>query len=103
MKTPIAPLFSLTNVVAFEHLIDKVLSELSKQLDNRFAGKGESLDLGQWLQFFAFECMGSMSFSSSYGFLEQGYDIDGMLDAIHKFFVSAAPVCPPSTLSDIVL
>lgn len=97
IKNPIAPLFSLSNVVMFEGLVDGVLSCLSDQLDKRFTGTGITFDLGEWIQYFAFDVMGTMSFSKRYGFLDSGKDVEGMLDAIFEFMKTAAPVCVLST------
>ena len=93
IKSPIAPLFSLTNVVVFEGLVEEVLSCLSEQFDKRFVDTGEAFDFGAWLQYFAFDVMGTMSFSRRYGYLDQGRDVGGMLNAISTFFTTAAPVC----------
>ncbi|PIG81786.1 hypothetical protein AARAC_011839 [Aspergillus arachidicola] len=92
IKSPIAPLFSLSNIVMFEGLVEEVLSCLSEQFDTRFAGTGETFDFGEWLQYFAFDVMGTMSFSRRYGFLEQGRDVNGMLDAVFQFMKTAAPM-----------
>ncbi|KAJ5713090.1 uncharacterized protein N7483_010271 [Penicillium malachiteum] len=92
LKRPITPLFSLSNVVTFEGLVDQVLLCLSEQLDQRFVATGETFDFGEWLQYFAFDVMGTMSFSRRYGFLEKGHDVGGMLDAIFAFMETAAPI-----------
>jgi hypothetical protein len=92
LKSPIAPLYSLTNVVTLERFVDKVLGLLFQQLDRRFVHSQEVLDLGDWLQYFAFEVMGTMTFSSQYGFLEAGEDVNGMLDAIWQFMLTVGPV-----------
>ncbi|KAJ5690937.1 cytochrome P450 [Penicillium malachiteum] len=92
IKSPIAPLFSLSNVVNFEGLVEEVLLCLSEQLDRRFVDTGDEIDLGEWLQYFAFDVMGTMSFSRRYGFLEQGHDVKGMLEAIFNFMKTAAPM-----------
>lgn len=92
LKYPIAQLFSLSNVVTFEGLVDDVLKVISDQLDTRFSTNDEVFDLCEWLQFFAFDVMGTMSFSKRYGFLERGEDIGGMLNSIFNFMKQAAPV-----------
>lgn len=65
---------------------------LQRQLDSRFASTGETFDLGDWCQFFAFEVMGTMTFSKGYGFIEEGRDVGGMLNAIQSFMKTVAPV-----------
>lgn len=92
IKNPIAPLYSLSNVSKLEGLIDDVLLMLQRQLDSRFASTGETFDLGDWCQYFAFEVMGTMTFSKGYGFIEEGRDVGGMLNAIQTFMKTVAPM-----------
>jgi Cytochrome P450 len=92
LKNPIAPLYALSNVVTFEGFVDEVLGVLFQQLDKRFVVSHDSFDLGDWIQYFAFDIMGTMTFSSRYGFLETGKDVDGMLQSIWSFMLTVAPV-----------
>ncbi len=92
MKSPIAPLYSLSNVVTFESFVDEVLGVLFQQLDKRYVASHASFDLADWLQYFAFDVMGTMTFSSRYGFLETGKDVNGMLESIWKFMLTVGPV-----------
>lgn len=93
-------MYSLTNVVTFEPFVEEVLAILFQQLDERFVKTGATFDLGDWLQYFAFDVMGTMTFSKRYGFLETGTDVNGMLGAIWNFMLTIAPVsiikAPPS-------
>jgi Cytochrome P450 len=92
LKSPIAPLYALSNVVTFEGFVDKILGVLFQQLDKRFVESQKTFDLGDWIQYFAFDVMGTMTFSSRYGFLETGKDVDGMLQSIWNFMLTVAPV-----------
>lgn len=62
------------------------------ELDLRFGQQRTPFDLSDWLQFFAFDVMATMTFSRRYGFLEEGQDRNGMFDAIWKFMLTIAPV-----------
>lgn len=75
-----------------EPLVDTVLECIRSQLDERFAGTEQVFDMGNWLQYFAFDVMGSITFSKRYGFLDQGRDVNGMLGTIVDFMRAAAPV-----------
>ncbi|KAI0016492.1 putative benzoate 4-monooxygenase cytochrome P450 [Xylariomycetidae sp. FL0641] len=92
LKNPIASIFSLSNVITFEPLIDGVLQCFSEQIDTRFVKTNEAFDLGEWLEYFAFDVMGSMSFSKRYGFLEEGRDVSNRLETIFQFLETAAPM-----------
>ncbi|KAL8724679.1 MAG: hypothetical protein Q9166_007813 [cf. Caloplaca sp. 2 TL-2023] len=90
LKNPIAPLYSLSNTVTHENLVNQVLQVLFHQLDRRFVESHTTFDLGNWLQYFAFDVMGTLTFSRRYGFLENGQDVNGMLETIWNFMVDAA-------------
>ncbi|KAH0593197.1 hypothetical protein MHUMG1_08919 [Metarhizium humberi] len=89
LRSPIAPLYSMTNVLKFEPLVDETLRLLLKQLDDRHLG-GSSFNLGNWLQYFAFDSMGTLTFSRRYGFLVQGRDVHGILEEIWTFMKTVA-------------
>ncbi|KAL8990214.1 MAG: hypothetical protein Q9177_001072 [Variospora cf. flavescens] len=91
LKNPIAPMFSLSNTVTHEHFVDQVLQVLFDQLDQRFVNSRITFDLGNWLQYYAFDVMGTLTFSKRYGFLEQGRDVNGMLETIWNYMTDAAP------------
>lgn len=93
LKTPVASLYSLTNVINFEPFIDEVLEVMFNQLDARFVETFAVFDLGDWIQYFAFDVMGTMTFSKRYGFLENGNDANGLLRAIWDFMLTIGPVC----------
>lgn len=96
LKSPIAPLFTPANVPSFEGRIDEVLECLREKLDQKFVENSAVFNLGQWLQFFAFDVMGTLTFSKRYGFLDTGKDIGRMLGTIVDFMRSSAPVrCTP--------
>ncbi|KAI1159581.1 putative benzoate 4-monooxygenase cytochrome P450 [Nemania serpens] len=92
IKTPIAPLFSVTNANSFEPLVDEVLECIRENLDRRFVETSEICNLGQWLQYFAFDVMGTLTFSKRYGFLDTGGDVKGMLSTIVEFMRTGAPM-----------
>jgi hypothetical protein len=55
-----------------------------------FASKNEPVDLGSWLQCYAFDVVGEVTFASKLGFLEQGTDVDEMMKAIEGMLTYAA-------------
>ncbi|SPQ24135.1 4694387b-5c2e-410e-8096-87984d3615cd [Thermothielavioides terrestris] len=91
IKSPIAPLFSLSNTLRLEPFVDRTIDVMTAQIDRRFADKDVTFDLANWLQFFAFEVMGTLTFSKRYGFLEEGRDINNMLSTIWDYMSTAAP------------
>jgi hypothetical protein len=72
-----------------------VLDMLFDQLDNRFVKSQKTFDLADWVGYFAWEVMGLMTFSKTYGFLETGTDVNGLLKAVWDFMLTIAPVSSP--------
>ena len=95
LKNPVAPIYSLSNVMTFERFIDEVSEIFFKQLDERFADSPVTFDLGEWLHYYSFDVMGTLSFSKRYGFLEAGKDVNGLIEAVWGFWKVIAPVSAP--------
>ncbi|KAL1888261.1 hypothetical protein Sste5346_009653 [Sporothrix stenoceras] len=89
LKRPIAGIYSMTNLVSFEPYVDTTIAALLRQLEAR---AGQTVDLGAWLQFFAFDVMGEITFSRRFGFLDTGADVDSMIHDIYKFFTYGSAV-----------
>ncbi|KAL9617507.1 MAG: hypothetical protein Q9160_007718 [Pyrenula sp. 1 TL-2023] len=102
MKTPIASLYSVSSTASVEGLVDDVLKCLSDNFDRRFVKNSEVFDLGKWLQYFAFDVMGTMTFSKRYGFLDEGKDVRGMLGAIIDFMRQVAPMTQAPWLDKLI-
>jgi Cytochrome P450 len=92
IKNPIAPLFSLSNTLTLEPFVNRTLDVLLEQINARFTQTEKAFDLAEWLQYFAFDVMGTLTLSRRYGFLEQGEDVNDMLVSIWNYFKAAAPV-----------
>jgi cytochrome P450 len=70
----IAAGFSLSNIIKSEAHVDKILQTLESRLDN-LSKTNKPVDFSQWLSFFAFDVLGEVTFSQSFGFVETGTDI----------------------------
>ncbi|KAL4862663.1 hypothetical protein BDV12DRAFT_207062 [Aspergillus spectabilis] len=86
MKRPIANLYSMTSILAYEPLVDETIQVMVNQLNQRFAATGHPCVLSDWLQFYAFDVISSVTFSSRVGFLEQGTDINNVIEGIWQHF-----------------
>jgi hypothetical protein len=85
-KRLIAHAYSLSTLVEYEELVDRTTDVFLKTLEDRFATGAETLDLGRYLQFFAFDVIGELTFSRRLGFIEQGIDVNNIIDAIGANF-----------------
>ncbi|KAI1080452.1 cytochrome P450 [Whalleya microplaca] len=92
LKRPIASVYSMSNLVSFEPLVDRTIGVFRQELDRRFVLPGEACDLGTWLQYFAFDVVGEITFSKRLGFLEEGRDVEGIMAGIWRWFQYVAVV-----------
>ncbi|KAJ9606533.1 Cytochrome p-450 [Cladophialophora chaetospira] len=82
LKRPVAQLFSMTNMRNYEPYADQCTSIF---IDAMRDLEGQPIDLGAWVQWYAFDVIACMTFQRRFGFLEQRRDIDSMigdLDAV---------------------
>lgn len=54
----------------------------------------KACDFSKWLQFYAFDVIGEMTYSKRHGFIEEDIDIDVIVDYLGKLFSYVAPVSP---------
>jgi len=88
LKRPIANVYSLSNLVSFEVFVNTTIRELCDQLDKVYTEQAvpKTCDLAFWLQAFAFDALGQLTFSKHYGFMERAEDVEGIMDSIWKHF-----------------
>ncbi|KAK8020042.1 hypothetical protein PG990_005180 [Apiospora arundinis] len=77
MKRPIIRHYSISNVLATEPLMDKVIDELCGHLEKRFVETGRLCCLDEWLKHFAWDFVSAVTLSKRFGYMERGYDFDG--------------------------
>ena len=82
MKKPIAASYSLSTLKDFEPLLDSTTAVFLSRLDDLFAATGKVCDLGTWLQWYAFDVIGELTFSKRLGFLENAKDVDGIISSV---------------------
>ena len=78
----------------FEPLVDEVLHCFDEKIRPKSGPGSKGFDLGEWLQFLAFDSVGTMTFSRKYGFLDSGRDTDRILESVRDFMRASAPVSP---------
>ncbi|KAJ5174237.1 Cytochrome P450 [Penicillium canariense] len=86
MKKPIAGIYSMSNLVSFEPYVDSTISFFLERLEDAQGEANGRIDLGTWLQWFAFDVMGEITFSKRLGFLDEAKDVDGIMRSIWKLF-----------------
>lgn len=95
-KRLVAHAYSLSTLVEYEGLVDQTVDVFLTTLEDRFTTAASTtkdasstapvLDLGRYLQFFAFDVIGELTFSRRLGFIESGTDVDSIISAIGANF-----------------
>lgn len=92
LRRPISGIYSMSNLISFESYVDSTMRVFFEQLDKRFVKSDEVCKFDTWLQMFAFDVIGEITFSKRLGFLERGEDVDGIMEKSWKYFCTAAVV-----------
>lgn len=66
--------YALSNIIKSEPYVDQVLHLLTTRLD-ALCESGEPVEFNRWFNFYAFDVLGEVTFSKSFGFVESGTDI----------------------------
>jgi hypothetical protein len=84
--------FSMSTLVQYEPFVDNTTKLFLRQTQRLFAGKAAGCELSRWLQFYAFDVIGEITYSKRHGFIEQNKDIDGIVSYLGRLFLYVAPV-----------
>lgn len=77
----VAPVYALGNVLKHEVHVGKCTGLLLEVLAG-CADAGEKVDLGAWVQKYAFDVIGEVAFGRMFGFLETRRDVGGWIAAV---------------------
>ncbi|XHF97869.1 hypothetical protein AWENTII_001444 [Aspergillus wentii] len=83
IKRPVSSAYSMSTLTEFEPFVDNTIQSLFRRLDE-FADDGKVCDIATWLQYYAFDVIGELTFSKPLGFLEHGRDVEGIIAALEK-------------------
>jgi hypothetical protein len=79
LKRPVAQKFSMTSLKTLEYLVDpcnEIFTASMKEM------QGQVVDLGVWVQWYAFDVIGAITFSKRFGFMEYREDVKDVLSGI---------------------
>ncbi|KAF4979782.1 hypothetical protein FZEAL_4086 [Fusarium zealandicum] len=88
LRRAVSNAYAMSTLVTFEPFVDSTSTEFLKQLKSRFADRPGSegiCDFGAWLQYYAFDVIGELTFSKRLGFVERGCDIDNIIQDLEGF------------------
>lgn len=76
--------YSMSSLVSYEPYVDECADLFSTRL-TEMTHNGVEVNMGHWLQCYAFDVIGSITYSKRLGFLDQGADIGGVIRALEDF------------------
>ncbi|PYH93221.1 cytochrome P450 [Aspergillus ellipticus CBS 707.79] len=88
-RRKVAALFSMSAVMAYEPYVNNCIERLRVQFDS-FSETGSMIDLGHWLQCFAFDTISEITFGERFGFLDRGDDVSNPIANLEKGFVASS-------------
>ncbi|KAK0642221.1 cytochrome P450 [Cercophora newfieldiana] len=78
-KRPVAKYYTTGAALALEPQMDRAISELMTQLDERFAKRAKPCDLWRWSLYLTWDLSSYIIFSRRFGYLERGSDFDNSI------------------------
>ncbi|KAI7784085.1 hypothetical protein LA080_010638 [Diaporthe eres] len=87
MKRKVASMYSMSSMVAYEPYVQECIKLLTKRLDE-FSQGGTTINVGEWMQYFAFDAISAITFGEILGFLETGGDVKGLISFLDSDQVS---------------
>lgn len=89
----------MSSLIHYENAVDRMVKRFIQQTAKIYlateANPGRTCDFARWLQFFAFDVIGTITYSKDHGFLEKNEDIDGIAYYMTGFFDYASVVSYP--------
>jgi hypothetical protein len=85
-------LYSLTSILESEEFVDSCTRAFMTRLDG-FAASGKKMDLGIWLQMYAFDVVGELFFGCQFGFLENSHDYGNYIQSLDILLPAVATAC----------
>ncbi|KEF55721.1 uncharacterized protein A1O9_08471 [Exophiala aquamarina CBS 119918] len=81
--------FSMTAVMEMEDFISDCVTMFETRL-GEFADKKKPIDMAHWLQCYAFDVIGEVTFARRFGFLEKGEDVGDIMKTLDGFLSYSA-------------
>lgn len=85
--------FAMTSLVGYEPLVDSTTDVYIERTKELFLGPdAERCDFARWLQYYAFDVIGELTWSKRLGYIERNEDVDGIIVFLQTFLLYAAKV-----------
>ncbi|KAH7362190.1 cytochrome P450 [Plectosphaerella cucumerina] len=107
-------LYSMTSLVSYEPFVDECADLVCQRL-REAAGRGEPVDMCEWMKYYAFDVITALTYGQRFGFLDKGCDVGGtisevdgaikystlvgVIPEIHRWIFRAAALIPAALAS----
>jgi len=95
--------FSMSALVQYEPFVDNTTRLFLTQTERLFADNPEGCDFPRWLQFYAFDVIGEITYGKRHGFIEKNEDVEGIVAYLSKLFCYVAPIGQMPWLDKLLL
>jgi len=82
----------MSSLVSYEPLVDSTTAVYIKRTRELFVEQGQRCNFSQWLQYFAFDVIGELTWSKRLGYIERNEDVEGVVGFLGDFLSYAAAV-----------
>jgi Cytochrome P450 len=83
MKRAVASKYSISSLQSLEPQVDSC-TELFISIMHEYADLDKVVDLGEWLQWYAFDVIGAITFNKKFGFMDKRKDIKSIIEGIEN-------------------
>ncbi|KAH6658887.1 cytochrome P450 [Truncatella angustata] len=90
-RKPFTSNYSMSALVSFEPYVDQCADIFDQRL-TEVVDTGVPIDYSHWLQCYAFDVIGDITFGKRFGFLDSGHDVGGVMAALDTSFTYSATV-----------
>ncbi|KAK1825735.1 cytochrome P450, partial [Podospora conica] len=84
--------FAMSALVQYEPFVDNTTRLFLKQTERLYIDSPQKCDFTRWLQFYAFDVIGEITYSKRHGFIERNTDVEGIVSYLTKLFCYVAPI-----------
>ncbi|KAK0629213.1 cytochrome P450 [Bombardia bombarda] len=95
--------FAMSQLIQYEPFVDSTMKLFLEQTKRLYIDNPETCDFSRWLQFYAFDVIGEITYSKRHGFVEKNEDIDGIVGYLGNLFLYVAPIGQIPILDKLLL
>ena len=88
----------MSALIRYEQFVDDTTEKFLSQTEAVFCSKQAVCNFAEWLQWYAFDVIGEITYSKRHGFVDRVTDVDGMVNYLGNMFSYVAPVLSVSLI-----